>query len=379
MSRQQRAPGRPCVRQMPGSAHTRRAVLLGGAAALCAPALVRAQTGDLALSVSSYRLDRTAALFDGTVSIDGVAATFFEDTIGDMNTRAFSGEGNRAVTEIGLHPFMLAHANEGFRDYALLPVPLLRQFRHKSIFVRADSGIKTTQDLKGRLVGTPGYSSTSLTWIRGILRDEYGVAPSDMVWVIANKDSSSGEAGAISAQEQVNPEGVTIETGPPGLDESELLLNGEVDALIHAGTPAAFIAGDPRVQRLFADARTVERDYFRRTGIFPIMHMLAIRRDMAAEHPWLAKAVFDAYVTAKATAYDRMIRWNWATDMLPWYAAEVEDTRALMGQNFYPYGLEANRKTLETLFRYSHDQGLAQSVLTVEDVLLAESLTFEDA
>lgn len=211
-----------------------------------------------------------------------------------------------------------------------------------------------------------------------MLQDEYGIAPGDMTWVIANADSSGGEAGAISAQEQVNPPGVPIEPGPPGLDESQLLLAGKVDALIHAGTPAAFIQGDPRVKRLFADPRRAEQDCFRRTGIFPVMHMLAIRRDMAREHPWLAKSVFEAFAAAKSMAYDRMVRWNWATDMLPWYAAELEATRALMGQNFYPYGMQANRMTLETLFRYSHAQGLALRVLTAEELVLPEALTFDE-
>lgn len=363
---------------------SRRAVLKGAAAALAAPAVMGPRTvfaqssGKLPVTVSSYRLDRTAALFDGRVEIEGCDATFVEGAIGDMNTAAFTGSGANEITELGLHPYMLAYANEGFRDYALLPIPLLRQFRHKSIFVRADAGIETPQDLKGRRVGTPGYSSTSLTWIRGILEDEYDVSPSDMTWVIANKDSSAAAAGKISAQEQVLPEGVTIESGRAGLDESELLLEGEVDALIHAATPAAYNRGDPRVVRLFSNAREVEQDYHKRTGIFPIMHVLAMRRDVAAEHPWLPKAVFDAYSKAKTAAYQRMDRLNWVLDMLPWYSQEVEDTRALMGRNFYPYGMAPNRKTLETLFAYSHRQGLASRELTIEELFLPGTLEFEE-
>lgn len=356
----------------------RRQFLQAGSVVLMTPWVAKAQASDLPITVASYLLDRTTALFDGRVKIEGTTTTFVQDAIGDMNTRAFSGEGDREVTELGLHPFMLAHANEDFRDYALLPIPLLRQFRHKSIFVHADSGIKKPEDLRGRRVATPGYSSTSLTWIRGILEDEYGVVPSDMTWVIANKDSSADAAGNISAQEQVNPDGVTIETGTAGLDESELLLAGEVDALIHAATPAAFIEGDPRVIRLFDDTRTVEQDYFRRTGVFPIMHVLSMRRDVAAAHPWLPKAVFDAYAEAKEVAYRTQDRLTWATDMLPWYSAELEDTRALIGRNYYPYGFEANRTSFETLFNYSHRQGLASRVLTPEEVFLEGTLDFAE-
>ncbi|WP_425091253.1 ABC transporter substrate-binding protein [Tropicimonas sp. S265A] len=360
----------------------RRTVVMAGAAFLAAPALLRtkghAQT-PLSIDVSSYRLDRTAALFDGRVRIEGVTATFHEDAIGDMNTAAFTGTGTREITELGLHPFMLAFANEGFRDYALLPIPLLRQFRHKSVFVNADAGITRPEDLVGRRVGTPGYSSTSLTWIRGIMEDEYGVAPSDMTWVISNADSSASAAGNISAQEGIVPEGIVAEVGPEGMDESQLLLTGHVDALFHAATPAAFIDGDPRIERLFPDVRSVEQDYFARTGIFPIMHVLAIRRDTADAHPWLARAVFDAYSEAKSLAYREKDRITWATDMLPWYGAEVEDTRRLMGRNFYPLGMDANRATFEKLFDYSHRQGLASRVLTLDEVFLPESMAFEES
>lgn len=335
-------------------------------------------SNDLPITVSNYRLDRTQALFDGSVQIKGAKAAFVEDAIGDMNTAAFTGQGKNEVTELGLHPFMLAHANEGFRDYALLPIFLLRQFRHKSVFVRSDAGITKPSDLRGRRIGTPGYSSTSLTWIRGIFEDEYGLKPSDVEWVVATQDSSAGEAGKISAQENRLPDDINVSTGTPGLDESELLLTGEVDALFHAATPAAYLQGDPRISRLFPDFRGVEQDYFRKTGIFPIMHVLAIRRDTAKEHPWLAQAVFDAYSEAKTAAYRLKERLTWATDMLPWYSQELESTRALMGANFYPYGMESNQKTVEALYRYSHNQGLANRVLTVEETFLPESLGFSE-
>ena len=354
------------------------------ASALALPALLGSSGGALAqadhpkLRVSSYRLDRTAALFSGQVTIEGVDATFIEDAIGDMNTRAFTRSGANEITELGLHPFMLAHANEGFRDYALLPVFLLRQFRHKSVFVRTGAGINKPEDLKGRRVGTPGYSSTSLTWIRGIFEDEYGVKPSDMEWGIANKDSSAGEAGKVSAQESRIPDGVSVIQGPTGLDESQLLLEGEVDALFHAATPAAFLQGDPRISRLFEDPRAVEQDYYKRTGIFPIMHVLAIRRDIAKDYPWLPRAIFDAYSQAKTAAYQLMNRLNWVTDMLPWYSAELEATQTVMGENFYPYGIAPNAKTLNALFEYSYRQGLASRQLTIEEVFLPGTLDFAE-
>jgi 4,5-dihydroxyphthalate decarboxylase len=332
----------------------------------------------LPITVSSYQLDRTQALFAGSVKISGTDATFVEGVIGDMNTAAFTGQGQNEITELGLHPFMLAHANEGFREYALLPIFLLRQFRHKSVFVRTDAGITRPSELRGRRIGTPGYSSTSLTWIRGIFEDEYGLKPSDVEWVVAAQDSSAKEAGKISAQENRLPDDIAVSTGTPGLDESELLLSGEVDALFHAATPSAYLQRDPRISRLFPNFREIEQDYYKRTGVFPIMHVLAIRRDTAKEHPWLARAVFDAYSDSKTAAYRQKDRLTWATDMLPWYSQELEDTRALMGANYYPYGLDANKKTIETLFRYSHNQSLADRVLTLEETFLPESLIFSE-
>lgn len=330
------------------------------------------------LRAAGYRMPRFEALFNGGVTLPGFDVRFEEVGIGDANTNTFSGAQTWDFTEIGLHPFMLAYANEGFRDYTLLPVFPLRLFRHKSIFIRADTGIKSPQDLRGRAVGTPGYSSTSLTWIRGMLKDEYGVAPTDIDWVLSNKDSSADVAGKVSAQESMIPDGLSVRYGPAGADESELLLSGEVDALFHAATPQAFVDGDPRVTRLFENSRQAELAYYQKTGIFPIMHALAVRRSVLEENPGLAKAIFDAYSQAKSRAYARMAKLGWATDMLPWYGQELEHTVAAMGPNFYSYGIAPNRKTLEALFRYSYDQGLAKKRLTIEELFYKDALAFEE-
>ena len=331
------------------------------------------------ITVAAYRTDRTAALADGRARIDRCFVTFEDDSIGDMNTHVFDTPRTRTVTEVGLHPYMLAFANEGFRAYTILPIFLLRQFRHKSIFIRTDRGIERPEDLRGRRIGTPGYSSTSLTWIRGILEDEYGVKPTQIEWVVSAEDSSASATGKASAQENLVPDGVAITTGPPGLDDSDLLEQGVVDALFHAAEPRCYAEGFPLVGRLFPDHRRVERAYFERTGIFPIMHAVAIRKDLAAEHPWLPKAVFDGFVTAKTSAYAQMARLGWATNMLPWFGQELEETRALMGPNFYSYGIDGNRNALETLFRYSNAQGLADRLLTIEDLFEPSSLAFQDS
>jgi len=332
----------------------------------------------LPITMAGYRFDRTEALVDGRIKVEGCDMQFQEAGIGDLNTHVFSGPQKLDVTEIGLHPYMLAFANDGFRDYSLLPIFPLRLFRHRSVFIRTDRGIKKPEDLRGKTIATPGYSSTSLTWIRGIFEEEYGIKPGDVKWIVATKDSSAKDAGKVSQQENVLPEGISISTGPAGKDESDLLESGEVDALFHAGEPRAYIEGHPKVARLFQDYRSIERTFFARTGIFPIMHAVAIKNNTLKQNPWLVDAVFKAYSQAKQVAYGYMARAAWFKGSLPWFGQEFEETRALMGDNYYSYGIEPNRKTLEALFRYSHQQGLCTRQLTIEELFVPASIELSE-
>jgi 4,5-dihydroxyphthalate decarboxylase len=336
------------------------------------------QTQKLSLSLAGYRFDRTKALIDGRVKVEGCDIQFQESGIGDLNTDVFSGPQTYDVTEIGLHPFMLAYANDGFRDYTLIPIFPLRLFRHKSVFIRTDRNIKRPEDLKGKKIATTGYSSTSLTWIRGIFQEEYGITPKDVEWVVSSKDSSGKDSGKVSKQENIFPKGVPITMGPEGKDESDLLASGAVDATFHAVEPRAYVERHPNVGRLFPDYRSTERAYFKKTGIFPIMHVIAIKKSLVKQNPWIVEAVFNAYSQSKQMAYKYMANAAWAYDMLPWFGQEFEETRALMGNNYYSYGIEANRKTLEALFRYSHQQGLCSRELTIEELFEPTSIKLKE-
>jgi 4,5-dihydroxyphthalate decarboxylase len=367
--------------------HSRRdfiktsALAVGAAGTLAACGQQKTNSGEqhseenegLPITLAGYPVDRVQPLIDGRVSINGCSTTFQKGSIGDLNTHVFAGPQTIEVTEIGLHPYMLAFANDGFRGYSLLPIFPLRTFRHKSVFIRTDRGIERPEDLRGRTIATPGYSQTSLTWIRGIFADEYGIKPEDVEWVVSSKTSDSA-SGKASKQENVYPENLTIRSGPDGVDESELLVSGEVDALFHAVEPRAFVEGNPIVGRLFPDYRQIERDYYATTGIFPIMHAVAIKDAVVEANPWLPKAVFEAYSRAKHVNSEHLKKLGWAMVSLPWFGYELEQTRELMGDNYWPYGIEPNRKTLETLFRYSHEQGLASRELTIEELFLPESL-----
>lgn len=332
----------------------------------------------LPLKIAGYDVDRLKALVNGKVEIEGCSFTFKKDAIGDINTNVFSGPQDYDVCEIGLHPFMLAYANEGFRDYQLLPIFPLRIFRHKSVFVRTDSGITSPEQLKGKKIGTAGYSSTSLTWLRGIFQDEYGLKPEDVEWVMSNKDSSKDTAGNISKQEQMVPDGISFKLGPAGKDESELLLSGEVDALFHAAEPKAYAQGNPNVRRLFVNSRKTEQDFYTKTGVFPMMHAVAIRKSLIKENPWLVEAVFKAYSASKAMDFAFMKKLGWAYNTLPWFAQEFEETKKVMGDNYWPYGVESNRKAIENLCRYSYEQGLSKKLLTIEDLFTSSSLNLKE-
>jgi len=332
----------------------------------------------LHLKMAGYDYQRVSALFEKKVGIEGCTFEIEKSGIGEMNTTAFDGPQTYDVSEIGIVPFILAYGNQEFRDYYLLPVFPLRMFRHKSIFIRTGGPIRSPKDLKGKKIGTTGYSTSSLTWIRGMMQDEYGISPMDVEWVLAKKDSSADVGGKASKQEQVLPEGLKMSYGTPGMDESDLLLNGEVDALFHAVQPKAFVKGDPKVGRLFSDSRKVEQEYYAKTGIFPIMHAVAVRKTLLDEEPGLAESLFKAYSEAKTMNYNYMNKLGWAYDTLPWYGQEHEDTKRAMGTNFWPYGMDANRKTLETICRYCFEQGFIKKEINYEDMFFPGSMTFSE-
>jgi 4,5-dihydroxyphthalate decarboxylase len=241
-----------------------------------------------------------------------------------------------------------------------LPVWISRSFRHGNIYVREGSDIGSPHELRGRRIGLPEYGMTMAVWLRGLFADEYGVRPSDVQWV-------THRAPAGLAEDAVKyPADVDIVDAPPGRSPQEQLLRGEVDAWIGAGLAPS----TPGVRRLFADAHAEEREYFRRTGIFPVMHVLVLRRSLVEQDPRLADAVFDVFNKAKVRAQRRL----WSTSVsyatLPWTLAAVEEQARLMGSDPWPYGLKANMATLEALLRYMDVQQLVWDRLSVTDYFL---------
>jgi 4,5-dihydroxyphthalate decarboxylase len=341
----------------------REALKLSGAAALGLLATrngaASAETSPPKIKVAGYAYDRVQAIKDGLVGIDQVDLSFHNENIYSMNAQAFGPQKTYEVTELGLIPYVSKYINEGFRGYVPVPVFISRTFRHRNIYVHADSGIEKPQDLRGKRVGTPGYGMSASTWIRGMLLDEYGVKANEMRWIETTKSSDAGTLNK-GFNKYYFPDDFLLEKGPPGVDESELLLSGGCDAVITAITPKSYEDGNPKIRRLFSDVKATEQEYYRETGLFPIMHVVAVRADVAKENPWLPAAVFQMYSEAKQVAYDNLATTTVLKTSLPWAMDEYEETTKLMGKDYWRYGIEANRKELEAIMRYTYEQGLVK-------------------
>jgi 4,5-dihydroxyphthalate decarboxylase len=317
------------------------------------------------LTLACGATDRTLPLITGAVRPEGIDLTLLpmqpEEVFWRMTRHQ---EFDAAEMSLSSHVLRCSRGDE-----ALVAIPVFpsRAFRHSCVFVRADAGIAVPADLRGKRVGVPEYQMTAAVWIRGFLSDDFGVLPGDVQWFTGGLLQPGREEKL-----PISVPGVCIAPLGPRQTLSELLRLGELDAVIGPRAPAGFDGA--RIRRLFADFRSVEMDYFHRTGIFPIMHTVVIRRALLDEAPWLARSLYDAFVAAKAQLMSALGEHVVLSVALPWLIAEVEATRALMGDDFWPYGVEPNRATLEALVRYSCEQGLAQRRVEVEELFAPSTL-----
>jgi 4,5-dihydroxyphthalate decarboxylase len=322
----------------------------------------------LRLSLACWNYDRTRALMDGSVRPDGIDLTYLnlpvEETFFRMlRYREFD------IAEMSLSSYTVSMFREP-RPFVAIPIFPSRLFRHSSIYINAGSGIRTPKDLIGKRIGTPEYQMTAPVWIRGILSDHYGV-PVDSVTYYTGGEEEPGRSEKLKLDLPPN-----FKVRPIGEHQtlSKMLADGEIDALHTARMPSTFWTAPDRVKRLFPDFVNVEKEYYRETGIFPMMHTVAIRREVYEENRWVAQSLYKAFVEAQKRTYDDLYVTAALKAMLPWLTAHVEETRALMGEDFWPYGFEHNRAALATFLRYHHEQGLSRKLLTPEELFAPEAM-----
>ncbi len=322
----------------------------------------------LPLTFACGDYDRTRALEEGTIRPDGIELTYLRLPVEKtffrmMRHREFE------VAEMSLSSYVVSLQADD-PPFVGLPVFTSRMFRHGGVYVNADAGIERPEDLRGAVVGTPEFQLTAGVWIRGILADRHGL-PVDAVRYLTGGQETPGRIEKAPLDL-----GGRVEVGQIGPDQtlSALLAEGRIAALYTPRIPAPFAVGDPRVRRLFPDAVATEKEYYAATGIFPIMHVVAIRRDVYDRHRWVAQSLYKALLLAKQQAMASLYDSSALRFMLPWLNQDLEQAKALMGEDFWSYGLERNREVLTTFLRYHHDQGLSRRLLRPDELFAPESL-----
>lgn len=322
----------------------------------------------LRLSFGCWNYDRTRALMDKSVVPDGIDLIYLNMPVEETFFRMLRHR-EFDVAEMSLSSYVVSCFKEP-RPFVAIPGFPSRFFRHSSIYVNAASGIRTPADLKGKRVGCPEYQMTAPVWIRGILSDEYGVKVDDVTYYTGGEESPNrSEKLKLDL-----PPNIRIERIGPDKTLSAMLRDGEIDALYTARKPSSYEGRDGRVRRLFEDFVEVERAYFRKTGIFPIMHTIAIRREVYESNRWIAQSLFKAFCEAQRHTYHDLQETAALKAMLPWLVAHVEEARREMGGDYWSYGFQQNRKVLETFLRYSFEQGLSKRLLTPEDIFVPETM-----
>ncbi|MCH8096985.1 MAG: hypothetical protein IID53_07895 [Proteobacteria bacterium] len=326
------------------------------------------------LTLATWDYDRVMPVLDGRVEVEGfdVAPVVLEPSAlfpRTLRQAAFD------VSELSFSSYLFQTAR-GDCQYVAIPVFPSRAFRHGSIYVRADAGIEEPKDLEGRLIGIPEYQMTQVVYVRGFLADEYGVDFHQLRY----RRGATNFAGLKERLPLDLPDSIDIEPIPADKSTNDLITAGELDAIIAPQPPQAFVDGDPRVRQLFADVVAAERAYYQKTGIFPIMHILVVRKSLVEEHPALAPALFRAFIEAKKLAMaelDAIAEASANKITLPWFAAELAATKALMGKDFWSYGVAENAKELSDMCRYSHEQHLSARLLTVGELFVAETVEMD--
>lgn len=297
---------------------------------------------------------------NGDIDIEGCNINPIALTPEEAFLRAF-GQTEFDISELSFSTYLVETAR-GTCNYIGIPVFPSRMFRHSAIYVRTDR-IKKPSDLIGARVGVPEYQVTAAVWVRAFLESEYGVAPSQINWIGGGvEELGRVEKTPISLPDTIRMTRVTDK--PLGA----MLVDGDIDAIVAPRPPSAFTNKAAQIGRLFSDYRTVEIEYFRKTRLFPIMHLIGIRKELVETHPWLAASVTKAFEQSRRRCMAALYDPTALQVSLPWLVAEAEATQAIMGDDFWPYGVDANRHVIETLLDCHHRQGLSARRMTIDEI-----------
>ena len=311
--------------------------------------------------------DRARALIDGTVKARDIDLEIYVNKSPGRHTKIDGKEFDAA--ECSMSSYLMAR-ERGYPRLIAIPVFPSRFFRHSFIFINSESGIEAPKDLVGKRVGVPEYQITAAVWVRGILQHEYGVPPEKMKWF-------TGGAEDPGREEKLRPDlpkDIDIRWIGPERTLSSMLEQGELDALICAHIPSPFVRRSSKVKRLFSNFREVEKDYYRRTKIFPIMHTIVLREEVYEKYPWVAQSLCKAFAEAKRVCEETLYKYSALKYMLAWSVADIEEERELFGDEFWPYGLDPNRHVLDTLIQYSHEQGLTKKPTELKSLFAPNTL-----
>jgi 4,5-dihydroxyphthalate decarboxylase len=317
---------------------------------------------NLRLTLACGPYDRTQALRDGTIRPEGIELTYVTLQPAEIFWRMLQYK-EFDVSEMSLSNYTTL-VSGGEAPFVAIPVYPSRVFRHGYFFINTTKGIESPADLKGKRGGVPEYSMTAAVYMRGLLQHEYDVKPTDVEWV-------QGRADRLGRR---LPGDIRLTQAPAGAELGDLLERGEIDFLMTANNPLSFRRGAPSVRRLFPNYAEVEKDYYRRTKIYPIMHTVVIRRDIYARDPWVALNLYKAFVAAKQHAFRLVMEGGSPKASFAWLQPLLEEERAIIGPDWYPYGIEQNRPSLEALTQYAHEHGLTERRLRIEDLFAPSTL-----
>jgi 4,5-dihydroxyphthalate decarboxylase len=323
--------------------------------------------GNIQLTLACEDYDRTRPIKDRRIKPEGIELNYLVMSVEEIFWRMMKYE-EFDISELSMGAFLTAAAR-GRRPFVAIPVFPSRTFRHRCIFINTASEIRRPEELRGKRMGVPEYSMTAAVWLRGLFQHEYGIPPSEIHWIQAGEE----QPGRKDRVDFEMPPGVRLES-KNDQTLNEMIASGEIDAMMSPRMPSCFLEGAPNVRRLFPNYRQAEMKYFAKTGLFPIMHVIVIKRAIYEKDPWVAQTLYKAFCAAKDLCMRELYDTNILRVSLPWTSAEYEDTCDLMTADYWPYGLTSNRKNLETLHGYLYEQGLIKQRLHLDELFARETL-----